>query len=343
MQIVRPLHLQLPRCTLFLSSLTGIRQIMEPIMSSAISRRSFLRNTISTGGLLIAGSDLAGICAKAGESFLADTYPDLAAVTGNNSYESTIKAVGLLGGMSRFVARGSRVGLLINSKFRNKGSYVKPQIALAAVAMLREAGAKEIVSLEDADSSYWKRATLTKDHLDLVKEIVGPAGSTTITLKNARRLKEIEICRDYLECDALLNIAIFKDHSGTRFTGALKNIMGATRGDTNQYWHLGSGSSDYYGDVKFLSGCIADGNLCRKPTLCIGDATEVLIQHGPFGPGPTKDFNTVVAGTNPVSFDAFGSTILGFKQDQMVMVRAAADLGIGTCALESIRIERESV
>jgi uncharacterized protein (DUF362 family) len=316
---------------------------MEATMSSALSRRGFLRSTISAGSVLIAGPGLSRLYEKTGEAFLADPYPDVAAVMGNNSYDSTVKAVGLLGGMSRFITRGSRVGLLVNSKFRNRGSYVKPQIALAVAAMLHEAGVKEIVSLDDTDYSYWRRATLSGEHLELVKALVKPSGSTTFALKDTRRLKELEICRDYLDCDAVINIAVFKDHSGTRFTGALKNIMGATRGDTNQYWHLGSGSSDYYGDVKFLSECIADGNLCRKPTLCIGDATEVLTQHGPFGPGPTKDFKTVVAGTNPVSFDAFGSTILGFKQDQIVMVRGAADLGIGTCALESIHIERASI
>jgi uncharacterized protein (DUF362 family) len=312
-------------------------------MSSAISRRSFLRNTISTGTILFAGPGLSRMYGESDGAFLVESFPDIAAVAGGNAYESTIKAVGLLGGMSRYITRGSRVGLLVNSKFKNRGSYVKPQIALAVVAMLNEVGAKEIVSLDDTESSYWRRATLSKEHLELVKEITGPAGSTTTTVQGARRLKEIEICRDYLDCDAVINIAIFKDHSGTRFTGALKNIMGATRGGTNQYWHLGNGSNDYYGDVKFLSDCIADGNLCRKPTLCIGDATEVLTQRGPFGPGPTKDFSTVVAGTDPVSFDAFGSTILGFKQDQIMMVRAAADLGIGTCALESVRIERASI
>ena len=307
-------------------------------MSSPLSRRSFLRYSAGTGTLLLANASLGhGFVSRVTGSLL-DTYPDVAAVTGSNAYDATMKAVELMGGMRRFVAPGSRVGLLINSRFGRQGSYVKPQIALAAVVMLHEAGAKEIVSLEDVGMSYWRRALLSGEHADLVKSITGPGGTIAVTLKEAHHLKQVELVRDYVECDAIINIPIFKDHTGTRFTGALKNIMGTTSRSTNNYWHSGSGGSGY-DDVKFLSQCIADGNLCRKPALCIGDATEVLIRNGPSGPGPTRDFRTVVAGTNPVSFDAFGSTLLGFRQDEILMVRAASELGIGSCALDSLRIE----
>jgi uncharacterized protein (DUF362 family) len=312
-------------------------------MPSPLSRRSFLKSTLATGSLLFAGPGLGRAFAEGYPPSVGEPLPELAAVTGDNAYDAAVKAVGLLGGMSRFVPRGSRAGLLINSRFRNVGTYVKPQIALAAVVMLHEAGVKEIVSLEEVESSYWRRASLSDEHRDIVRSVVGPRGKTTVSLTNARNVKEMEIVKDYLDCDVVINVAIFKDHAGTQFTGALKNIMGATAGDTNQSWHLGGGGKGYYDNVAYLSQCIADGNLCRLPTLCIGDATEVITQRGPFGPGPTKDFRTVVAGTNPVSFDAFGSTILGFKQDEIRMVRSAAELGIGSCSLESIAIARASL
>lgn len=308
-------------------------------MSSPLSRRSFLRYSAGAGSILLADAALGHPLASRAAHALLDTDPEIAAVTGENAYDATVKAVHLLGGMSRFVTPGSRVGLLINSRFSRQGSYVKPQIALAAVVMMHEAGAKEIVSLENVGMSYWRRALLSGDHADIVKAIAGPGRTITVPIKNGHHLKEVEVVREYLECDALVNLAIFKDHTGTRFTGALKNIMGATSQDTNTFWHTGSGGTGYYDDVRFLSQCIADGNLCRQPTLCIGDATEVLVRNGPSGPGPTRDFRTVVAGTNPVSFDAYGSTLLGFKPDEILMVRAAAELGIGSCTLSTLQIE----
>jgi len=312
-------------------------------MSSPLSRRSFLRHAAASGSLLLIGNAFGNHGAPLLSRALLGAYPELVAVTGDNAYDAACKGVELLGGMKHFVTGGSRVGILINSRFNRRGTYVKPQIALAAVVMLYEAGVKDIVSIEDVESAYWKRATLTKEQREYVHAIRRPGSGTSVALKGAQHLKEVEMVREYLECDAIINIAIFKDHEGTRFTGALKNIMGATTGSTNRYWHLGSGASGYYDDVHHLSRCIADGNLCRKPTLCIGDATDVIVRNGPSGPGPTKDFRTVVAGTNPVSFDAFGATLLGLKPDEILMIRAASELGIGNCNLDSVSIERATV
>ena len=314
-------------------------------MPSFISRRSFLRRTASTGAILLAGRSL-GSSSPLAASLLRQTNeqtPDIASVTGDNYYDATIRAVEILGGMNRFVSQGSNVGLLINSKFARPGTYVKPQIALAVLAMLRHAGAARIVSLDDTETSYWKRGTLSKEHDEFVRGIVGPGARKHVPLTGGATLKEIEIVREYVECDQIVNIAIFKDHQGTRFTGALKNIMGTTSGANNEHWHLGSGARGYYDDVRHLSQCIAEGNLVRTPSLCIGDATEVIIRNGPFGPGPTKNFRTVIASTDPVAFDAFGATLLGLAPDDIHMIRQAAALGIGTSRISTLRIERATL
>jgi uncharacterized protein (DUF362 family) len=312
-------------------------------MSSPVSRRLFLKHAAASSGLLLAGNAFGYQRASLVSQSLLETSPEIIAITGDNAYDATVKAVELLGGMHHFVTGGSRVGILVNSLFNKRGTYVKPQIALAVVAMLHEAGVNEIVSIEGVKPSYWRRATLSKEHQEYVDAIQRAGGGTSVALKGARKLKEIEVLKEYLDCDAIVNIAIFKDHEGTRFTGALKNIMGATAGSTNRYWHLGGGASGYYDDLEHLSVCIAEGNLCRKPTLCIGDATDVIVRNGPSGPGPTRDFRTVVAGINPVSFDAFGATILGLKPDDILMIRAASELGIGSSNLDAIRIERVSL
>jgi uncharacterized protein (DUF362 family) len=312
-------------------------------MSSPVSRRSFLKRAAASSGFLLV-SNAFGVHATSLLPYPPpDARPDIAAVTGDNAYDATVRAVELLGGISQFAPAGSRVGILVNSKFSKRGTYVKPQIALATVTMLYQAGVREIVSIDDVESSYWKRATLSKEHEEYVRAIRRPGSGISVALSGARHLKEVEMVREYLECDAIVNIAIFKDHEGTKMSGALKNIMGATAGSTNRYWHLGSGASGYYDDVTHLSRCIADGNLCRKPALCIGDATEVIVRNGPFGPGPTKDFRTVVAGTNPVSFDSFGAAILGFRPDDILMIRAASELGLGSSNLDALRIQRTNL
>lgn len=272
-----------------------------------------------------------------------DEMPDIAVVKGSNYYNATAKAVDMLGGMRRFVPRGSRVGLLVNSRFENPGTYVKPQITLALTVMCMEAGAKEIVSLEGISGGYWLRAALSEEHRNLVRAIKDPGEHVYAQIKGGKLLKEIEIIRDYLECDVLINVPVFKDHEGTHFTGNLKNIMGATSGTTNRHFHLGSGAPGYYADPGFLSQCIAEANLVRKPTLCVGDGTDVLSTNGPFGPGKIIHPQTVVAGTDPVAVDAFGSTLLDLQPDSIVKIRRAADLGVGSMDIGMKKIVRATV
>ena len=113
-------------------------------MKHLITRRDFLK---ASGFALAAG----GLTDRLIAADLSSS-PDLVAVEGLNYYDSTTQAVEALGGIRRFVSNGARVGLLVNSVFDKPGTFVKPQIALALVAMCYEAGAKEIVSLEDVSA-----------------------------------------------------------------------------------------------------------------------------------------------------------------------------------------------
>jgi uncharacterized protein (DUF362 family) len=310
-------------------------------MTDPLDRRKFL----TAAATLTAASFLDGVSHRL-HAFRGPgpaAVPDLVAVKGNNSYDAAVRSVTLLGGMQRFVSRGARVGLLVNSKFENPGTYTKPQIALAVAVMCMEAGAREIVSLEGASGGYWRRATISKEHREVVDAIKDPGGHVYAEIKGGTFLNRIEIARDYLECDVIINLPVFKDHEGTHFTGCLKNIMGVTSGATNQRFHLGSGAPGYYADPKFLSACIAEANLARRPALCVGDGTDVISTNGPFGPGKMIHPLTVVAGTDPVAVDAFGCTLLDLQGSEILKIRRAAELGIGTLDIASKNIIRETI
>lgn len=291
-------------------------------MENFITRRDFLK---ASGFVLAAG----GLTDRLIAADLSSS-PDLVAVEGLNYYDCTTKAVEALGGIRKFVSNGARVGLLVNSVFDKPGTFVKPQIALALVAMCYEAGAREIVSLEDVSGAYWRRATLSKEHAEMVQTIRGPKGKIAADIKGGVRLTSVEVTRDLLDCDVYINVPVYKDHEGTKFTGSLKNLMGATSGSTNRSWHRGGLLGGYYDDIPHLSECIAEGNLVRTPALCVGDATEVIVTNGPSGPGKLLTPHVVVAGTDPVATDAFGATLLGLDPRKILMLQSASKIGIGS-------------
>ncbi|MBI5473412.1 MAG: DUF362 domain-containing protein [Ignavibacteriae bacterium] len=318
--------------------------------TQTIKRRRFLKDAAFIGTTALAGTTLLRSLTHATDDSQSTTQSttespiDLAIIETTNNYDGTIAAVERLGGIKKFVQRGSRVGLLVNSRFDKQGTYVKPEIALAVIAMCHNAGAKEIVSLEDVSSSYWRKATLTKELREYTETLVSPSrGETTLAIKDGKSLKEAEIARDLLECDVYINLPIIKDHVGTQFTGAMKNVMGATSGSTNRYFHHGSGASGYYDDVEFLSRCIAEVNLLRKPTLCIADVTEVVITNGPFGPGRIARPRKIIAGADMVAVDAYGSTLLNLNPTDVLTIRYGAELGLGRTDIENLSVHTSKI
>ncbi len=312
-------------------------------MATHISRRSFLRHSALAGTAFLAADTIGGVLARSITAHSGAFRPDLAVVSGSNYYDAAVRAVDLLGGMKRFVPRGARVGILVNSRYTKPGTYVKPQITLAVIAMCRQAGAAQIVSLEDTSARYWRHATLTPEHREYLDAIQSPRAHRTVLIPGGVNVRKVDVVPDLLECDVYINMPVFKNHEGTFFTGALKNLMGAIDDASNQTFHRGSDPNGERGEYSFLSQSIADANLLRTPTLSVGDATEVLVQGGPFGPGPVRNYQSVVASADPVALDACGASILGFRPEDIMMLRHAQKHGVGTLNLETLTILRESL
>ena len=265
---------------------------------------------------------------------------DIAVVNGDDYFKNTVQAVELLGGMSQFVSKGSTVGLLVNSPWKNPGTFTNPSVPLAVIKMCFEAGAKEVWSIEGADSSYWRRSDLAEEYSEEIGSLKSSSDYVSMDIPKGKSLKKADIKRSILECDVLINTPIVKDHDGTRFTGCLKNIMGSTARETNQFFHVGdTDSEDFYGNVNLLSQCIADVNTLRKPDLCITDATEMVVTNGPAGPGKLITPKKIVAGVDRVAVDAYSATVLGLEAKNVLMIKMAAEHGLGEMQLDKLQIK----
>ncbi len=97
-----------------------------------MDRRSFIKRSAASGAAAFIGSSLIGRKALAGS---IDSDADIAVVNGSDLFENTRKAVDILGGMDKFVPKGSKVGLIVNAGFDQKGAYVNPDITLSVMKM----------------------------------------------------------------------------------------------------------------------------------------------------------------------------------------------------------------
>src|SRR5512135_1960119 len=104
-----------------------VRQHCEEVMDP-VTRRSFLKKAACmTGGALLSSGPLSVLAQTSPQGSPApEMKPDLVAVKGKDFYVSTQKAIQELGGIEAFVRKGDRVGLLVNSPFKNIGASVNP-------------------------------------------------------------------------------------------------------------------------------------------------------------------------------------------------------------------------
>jgi uncharacterized protein (DUF362 family) len=302
-------------------------------MSKKFNRRDFIKvSAIATSGAIILPQVIKG-------NAIAESI-DIAVFSGKDMFNNTILAIEQLGGISKFVPQGSKVGLLINTppQFSKPGSCVHTDIILAVLKLLNDAGAKEIAYINNMSEDVFKRSEKSVEYEDIIKNIKNYSDNyRDIEIPKAIILKNAQVVNSLIECDVFINIPITKHHGGSYVTNCLKNYMGACKRETNLFFHKKDEANN--DDAQHLAQCIADVNLLRKPDLCVCDATEILKTNGPFGPGEIIKPMKIYAGTDPVALDAYGATILGNSPVDIPMIVMANQHKIGTLDLKSLNIK----
>ena len=322
-----------------------VRQHGEEVMDR-ITRRFFLKRAACMGGgVLLSQSPLSGFAQSRIQAPPApEMEPGLVAVKGKDPYINTLRAIQELGGIEAFMRRGDRVGVLVNSPFKNIGASVNPDVALAVIEKCLEGGAKEVCYLNKPHRGYWERSPKSGELAAVLKGLKYESGDhVKVVIPGGLSLKDARVTKELMDCDVFINISITKHHEGVLYTGALKNMMGLCPFSTTSYFHWGTLKLGWFADLDHLSQCIADLNLFRKPDLCISDATTFITEKGPYGPGKLANAETVVASTNSVSLDAFCCRFLGLRPEDVLMIGKASRHGLGEMKLDRIRIKSLSV
>lgn len=307
-------------------------------MKNQLSRRDFLRNAAIAGAAAaIIPKD---IFTPPGSVFAPVT---VAAVKGADYYKNTIAAVDMLGGIGKFVRKGDRVVILPNSPWRNPGSYTNPDITLAVLKMCLDSGAKEVIALLGISPEYWQRGVKGDKHKPQIAALKTSSSKIMKEIAGAKIIKRLEFSKELFESDVYINIPIAKDHKGTRFTGNLKNLLGAC--NTNHFIHNPEGKKvgDGYGFPEHLSQCIADLNLVRMPDLSVTDVTQSITTNGPAGPGNIVKPMTVLAGTDALAVDVIGASMIGLDPKEILMFGFAAEHKLGENRLEYIKVDKKEL
>jgi uncharacterized protein (DUF362 family) len=270
-------------------------------MPPKIDRRNFLKNTTGLLTGLAVSSSLRS-------NLFAEERADIAVVEGTNPALQTRAAVQALGGIKAFVRRGDRVVLLPNSEWRHAGAVVNPAIGVEIARLCAEAGAASIVLTTNYGLGRWGQEVSRQLESAGVRVKVPshPKDYTTVPVPDFRARKEVTILKEAMEHDVLIDIPVFKDHYGARISGSIKNLMGFN-------WN----SIAFHQGETYLQQSIADLASVIRPHLCVVDATTILAENGPGGPGRTLRPNQVIAGADMVALDAFCCPLLKRKPEEV--------------------------
>ncbi len=301
-------------------------------------RRDFLKYMAALG--LVAGAGRRLVLPEEVWAMAPNQMPEplLARVQGTNYAHLVGDAIQALGGMKKFVNPGEVVVVKPNmawDRTPEMAANAHPVVVRKVVELCLEAGAKQVKVLDhtcdDARKAY--AASGIKAAVEAIKdpravvEFVDDRRFVELSVEKAKALKKWYFYKDILEADRFINIPVAKQHSESRLTMCLKNMMGAIGGWRGRI-HVG------------LHQNIADMNLMLRPDLHVLDATRILLRNGPKG-GDVKDVevkNLLFAGTDPVALDAYGADLFGLKPEDLGYIVKAHQAGRGEMDLNKIKM-----
>ncbi len=317
------------------------RNFTGSLCTGKISRRRFFKHCLSGLASLAAVHPLAQFAFAQTRRFngrvkknITGDY-DLVVVKGEDPYLITFKAIATIGGIERFVKKGSVVVIKPNIAWDRKPEYgatTNPYVVAALVELCFKAGAKRVRIFDIPcnaaercyDSSGIKKAAQAKG-----ADVYFAEEWNTIKARfdYESPLEGWPIFRDAIECDTFINVPVLKHHSLTGLTVSMKNLMGVCCGDRGLiHYDIGRKLVDL---TDFIN-----------PELTVVDAYRVLVRHGPSG-GNLNDvvtMKTIIAATDPTLADSYACTLVDKSPLALSNIAEAVKRNFGSADIKKARL-----
>lgn len=286
-----------------------------------IKRREFIKLTgkaalfaavTGAGGYLLSRNEYSPSAALLADAsgdralHVKSEFPDLAAIRGEDHDAATAAAIGLLGGIERFISKDDIVTIKPNigwDRTPEQGANTNPVLLKTVARLCLDAGAKKVV-VTDMPCNEARRTFARSGISDALKEV-----GAEVILPEQRFFTRVDlggeilgtwpVLRQFLETDKLINMPVVKHHNLCLATIGMKNWYGVLGGPRNRLHQM-------------IDTSITDLSSYFRPTLTVVDATRVMVRNGPVG-GRLSDVeirNTVIASTDQVAADSYSCRFL---------------------------------
>ncbi len=247
--------------------------------------------------------------------------------------ESISKSIKLLGGIGRYIRKGSRVLLkpnLLSAKKPVDAVTTHPEFVRAVIAVVKEAGG--IVSLGDSPSGLISNSKMKRIYrVTGMEEVCRETGTRIVSFEddpvvynneNGRVYKNFTMSGKLKEYDVIISLPKMKTHGLTLLTGAVKNNYGFIPGLRKAELHIILNESGLFSEM------LLDVGETIRPALIITDAVVSMEGAGPGG-GDPRNTGLIISGTNASVLDYIMARIMGYTNPLKVpTIKAAVERGL---------------
>ena len=233
-----------------------------------------------------------------------------------------------LGGMRAFVKPGQSVLLkpnLLAADAPEKRVTTDPALVKAVARLALACGGQVSIGDSPALDSFSKVGQRSG-----MREVAGELGVPLIELSQPVRVnvppggkyKSLELARQALNADVVINLPKLKTHSQMILTMAVKNMFGTVVAQRKARWHHMAGN-----DVITFASMLLD--VCRtiNPALTIMDGIWGMEGQGPSN-GTPRHFGFLAAAADPLTLDLNLAAMLGLSWEQFPLAQAAHTLSL---------------
>lgn len=333
-----------------------------------LTRRRFLNVVAET---ILASSFKQDVFGRIFKEQPTVNQPDVVHIEGGTVYERIKAAVDALGGISKFVRPNATIVIKPNAAFAQTpemGGNTTPEVIGAVIKLCKQANAKSVTVVEHCLSAHGRFST-SRD-LSGITQIAlregalvfdagtNPANYTNINL-NAPNIHSHGLISKFLEADVVINVPRAKTHPWAGYTLCAKNLMGTMQNPklfhrkmawVEAHWlellrrsgirKIGIGRNALPMNLVALAKIMQ-----KRVALNIVDMTDLVRDWSAERPGKLEPKNTIIAGTNMVSVDAycvkmFGENPLGNWKSASIdnYIRMMHEAGIGNANIQTFSI-----
>jgi uncharacterized protein (DUF362 family)/Pyruvate/2-oxoacid:ferredoxin oxidoreductase delta subunit len=242
-----------------------------------------------------------------------------------------------LGGIGRYVKPDQRVLVkpnLLAGKAPEKAVTTHPEIVRQVILMIQSAGG--IVSVGDSPGLGKPESVARKCGILSIIEETGARFATfeesvPISLE-AGTFHHLEVAREALDADVIINLPKLKTHQMMGYTGAVKNLFGLVVGMRKVRLHLQAGT-----DKAFFALMLLELAERFQPALSIMDAVVGMEGNGP-GNGDPVQLGALLASPHTVALDTVATSMVNLPEQRVWTQRVARQTGRQGVSLEELEL-----